>query len=561
MDGASLFAVPVADETNVSASGFSETELAVAQSSPAVSAYLGRLVCIQASQVVAALSVDGANSEDNLRKGALVKMRPQNRCVFGMITGLTIPSPSGDQASELYLAEIELVGELDPTETEFRRGVTAHPALGEPIFQATADDLNKVYSAEGPGYVPIGRLHQVDRQAVVAIDRMLGKHFAVLGTTGAGKSCAVSVLLHGILDQHESAHILLMDPHGEYAAAFGDRAEQINTNSLEMPFWLLNAEEMGDVLSGGDMSGDGAGDALLYLREFIQTARRTYFRTANPQSQNDAHITVDTPFPYSMRDLYRLIDEHMGKLEKTQPVGPLRWLKGRLDALRADSRFAFMFGGIAVKDNMAAILGRLFRIPTNGKPITIVDLSGIPSEILNAVVSVICRMTFDFGLWSRGSTPILLVCEEAHRYVPADAALGFEPTKQALARIAKEGRKYGVSLAIVSQRPSDIDPTILSQCNTVFAFRLTNARDQEIVGSMIKDSSFGLLDFLPTLGNGEAIVAGEAVSVPQRMRFDLPEPTRRPRSSSASFSTAWSDKNGGADTLTDVVERWRRSGR
>jgi len=526
--------------------------------------YLGRVVCVQGSQVVAALSVEGEQGRQFLRKGAMVKLMPNGACIFGMISGLSIPSPSvaaPEGSEELYLAEIELVGELAPASREYHRGVTLHPALGELIFAATQDDMIKVYAREGRGYVRVGHLHQINQPAVVSVDRLLGKHFAVLGTTGAGKSCAVSVLLHAILDHHADAHVLMLDPHGEYAAAFGDKAELINTHTLELPFWLLSADELSDVLVGGATQAEGLGDALALLRDFIQTARRSHFRTTHPDAPTDAHIVVDTPSPYSIRELYRLIDEHIGKLDKSQPVGPIRWLKSRLDTLRSDSRFAFMFGGISVKDNMAAILGRLFRIPSDGRPITIIDLSGIPTEVLNAVVSVVCRMSFDFGLWSKGTMPILLVCEEAHRYVPADPHAGFEPTKQALARIAKEGRKYAVSLAIVSQRPSDIDPTILSQCNSVFAFRLTNETDQSIVGSMVKDSSFGLLDFLPILGNGEAIVAGEAVPVPQRMSFDMPDESRRPHSSTASFSRAWSGESTDAPSLSEVVDRWRKAGR
>ena len=147
-----------------------------------------------------------------------------------------------------------------------------------------------------------------------------------------------------------------------------------------------------------------------------------------------------------------------------------------------------MFGSLTVYDGMAQILGRIFRVPVNGKPITILELTGLPTEIINVVVSVLCRMTFDFALWSEGQVPVTLVCEEAHRYVPANTSLGFEPCKRAIAKIAKEGRKYGASLCIVTQRPAEIDPTILSQCNTVFALRMSNDRDQEIVKSAIADT-------------------------------------------------------------------------
>jgi DNA helicase HerA-like ATPase len=251
----------------------------------------------------------------------------------------------------------------------------------------------------------------------------------------------------------------------------------------------------------------------------------------------------------------------MGRLEKPESLTPYRWLKGRLEVLCADSRFAFMFGGISVHDTMVKILSRLFRIPVRGKPVTIIDLSGVPSEVLNVVVSVLCRMTFDFALWSRGAQPILLVCEEAHRYAPANPALGFEPTKEALARIAKEGRKYGVSLCIVSQRPSELAPGILSQCNTTFAFRLTSLRDQEIVRGLTTDGAHGLLDFLPSLGDAEAIVAGEGVTLPLRLRFDPLPAERQPHSGSARFSSSWQRASRDEAFVAEVVERWRRQER
>jgi hypothetical protein len=208
---------------------------------------------------------------------------------------------------------------------------------------------------------------------------------------------------------------------------------------------------------------------------------------------------------------------------------------------------------------MAQILGRLFRVPVNSRPITILELTGIPHEIVNVVVSVLCRMTFDFALWSEGQVPVTLVCEEAHRYVPANSAMGFEPCKRAIAKIAKEGRKYGASLCIVTQRPAEIDPTILSQCNTVFALRMSNDRDQEIVTKAIADTGSGLLEFLPALGQREAIAFGDGVSLPVRIKFDELAKSCMPRSSTARFSERWQKSVGDEGFLESIVERWRAS--
>jgi len=220
-----------------------------------------------------------------------------------------------------------------------------------------------------------------------------------------------------------------------------------------------------------------------------------------------------------------------------------------------------MFQGLTVRDNMASILSRIFRIPVEGKPVTILDLSGVPSEILNVVISLLCRITFDFALWSERAMPILLVCEKAHRHVSHDRNQAFEPTRRALARIAKEGRKYGVSLCLVSQRPSDLSIEILSQCNTIFAMRMGNQKDQEFVRGTLTEATLGLLDSLPTLRTAEAIAVGEGVSVPVRLCFDrLPE-DRKPMSGTACFSAAWQSDDKDLSFVTEIVRRWRHQRR
>jgi DNA helicase HerA-like ATPase len=232
----------------------------------------------------------------------------------------------------------------------------------------------------------------------------------------------------------------------------------------------------------------------------------------------------------------------------------------RIEALRADKRLDFMFSGHMVRDNMAEIISQLLRIPVRGKPITILDISGLPAEIVDVVVSVLCRMIFDFAMWSdrADGQPVLLVCEEAHRYAPQDEALGFGPTKLAISRIAKEGRKYGVSLCLVSQRPSELSTSILSQCNTLFALRMSNERDHVYVRNALPDSAHGLIAALPSLRTQEAIAVGEGVTVPMRLRFDDLDERFRPMSGTANFSSAWQNDEQDEEFIEKVVDRWRR---
>lgn len=524
---------------------------------------IGRIVCVSGSQIITLLDesvrANGRGTPEALQKGRMVKMQTAESTVYGMINGLSVPTPSQDlEQSETQILELEVLGEIanhgENGRAGFQRGVSVFPALGDAVFATTREDLSQVYVRAGDKAVRIGSLYQDHSlPASIVPNDLLGKHFAVLGTTGSGKSCAVALVLHAILEQHSNAHVVLLDPHSEYAAAFGDLAEVLTPQTLELPYWLLNFEEIEEIILGRDVNADGREVASIILRDLIGQAKKKY----NSREDAPGSITADTPVPYGLSELASLIDEKSGKLEKGDQTAPYLRLKSRIQALREDARFNFIFGGIAVRDNMARILSRIFRVPVEQKPITIVDLSSVPSEILNVVVSILGRLTFDFALWSDRAVPILLVCEEAHRYAPQDTTAGFEPAKRALARIAKEGRKYGVSLCVVSQRPSELAAEVLSQCNTIFALRMSSNKDQEFVRGAMSDTASGLLDFLPSLRNAEAIAVGEGLSVPLRLNFDSLPADKRPLSGTAAFSAAWQEDNQTIEFVQAVVDRWR----
>jgi hypothetical protein len=289
----------------------------------------------------------------------------------------------------------------------------------------------------------------------------------------------------------------------------------------------------------------------------VLAARRDF---AGKTEADGGGITVDMPIPYRLQTLIQRISDAMGKLDRPDNTLPYLRLLTTIETLRKDRRYDFMFSAIAVRDTMKEILSRLLRIPVAGKPITIVDLAGVPSEIVNVVVSLLCRLIFDFALWSlrQEQIPLLLVCEEAHRYIPRDEDAGFLPTRRAIARIAKEGRKYGVSLCLVTQRPSEISESILSQCSTVFALRMNNEKDQNFVRRTLPEDAAGLLRCLPALRQQEAVVVGEGVTHPMRIRFsDLPHDCR-PSGDSTNFPTAWQDDISDGAFLAGVVDRWRR---
>ncbi|MDE2385543.1 MAG: DUF87 domain-containing protein [Alphaproteobacteria bacterium] len=533
---------------------------------------MGRIVAVTGAKAIILLdSQDDVFSEGKrgAEIGTLLKVETTGSITLALISALSSPMPTHNLGEkEMRIVEVEFIGELprnpDGTVGNFRRGVSSYPSLGDTVFRADRKELSLAYACDAESAVRVGFIQQDPSiPAMVKIDEMLGKHFAILGTTGTGKSCTVALILRRILEKNPQAHILLLDVHREYAQSFKGISEIITPDNMALPFWLLNFDEAVEILIGAQAHREAD---VEILREIIPMAKARYMgnqrRDKNGHARMrdatiDNNIGVDTPIPYRTSDLIGVLEEFIGKLDLRGELAPYKRLKARLEAISRDPRYAFMFGSLTVQDNMAQVLARLFRIPVNGKPIAILELGGLPSEIINVVVSVLARLAFDFGVWSAGKVPITFVCEEAHRYVPNDKTTGFEPTKRAISRIAKEGRKYGVSLCIVTQRPAELDPTILSQCNTVFSMRLTNERDQEILRAGISDAAASLLEFMPTMGAGEAITFGEGVALPTRIKFDLLPAAELPRSNTASFTKNWAKDMPDDSFLLEVVNRWR----
>jgi DNA helicase HerA-like ATPase len=282
---------------------------------------------------------------------------------------------------------------------------------------------------------------------------------------------------------------------------------------------MFRLEEFAEVLFRGRETVPEEIDAL---RDLIPAAKNLY---RNPNSgsyirRGSDALTADTPVPYRIADLIKQIDERMGMLESKTDRPTLKSLKTRVESAAADPRYRFMFNSRLIEDTIHETIGNLFRVPHHGRPVTCFEMAGMPSEVVNSVCSVLARLAFDLALWSEGKLQLLLLCEEAHRYMPADPRLGFAPTRHALSRIAKEGRKYGCYLGVVTQRPGELDPTILSQCSTFFAMRLANEQDQAIIRSAIADSSASTLAFLSSMGQREAIAFGEGVATTMRLKFE-----------------------------------------
>jgi len=530
--------------------------------------FIGRIISVHGSQASVGIPAASPQAPDEKRVtvGKFLGVAVGKTLLVGLITDVSMGTEAGARDNDAAVAQLDLIGEIrsgDGGTAYFQRGVTSYPAMGDPVVFVGARELRLIFQNSSSRMIEVGRLHQDGAiPAGIDVDEMLSKHFAVLGTTGVGKSSAIALLLQQILQVRPDLRVLLLDVHNEYGRCFGERAQVLNPNNIKLPFWLFNFDEIVDVFFGGR---PGLEEEVDFLSEVIPLAKSSYAqqngltsRLAAKPGEASVRYTLDVPVPYRIADLLSLLDARMGKLENRASRMVYHKLMTRIETVCNDPRYAFMFENANVGgDTMAEILATLFRLPPNGKPMTIMQLAGFPSEVVDALVSVTCRMAFDLGLWSDGSAPLLVLCEEAHRYMAADHSVGFAPTRRSISRIAKEGRKYGVFLGLVTQRPAELDPTILSQCSTLFAMRMTNDRDQGLLRSAVADTAANLLAFLPSLGTGEAFAFGEGVALPTRLKFTQLPAQMLPRSDTMSDDHGSATAPLDARSLTAVIERWR----
>ena len=501
---------------------------------------IGRLVSLTGTHGVVDCRLDPAGEDWSV--GHLITITHRDARLVGVICEVaTIDARWSESEPNVARITFELSGEIidraaDPS--VFHRGVRSYPSLGAMARRMKAEDLRTIYTFRGKRGVEIGRLSQNSSiPAEISVDQLIARHFAVLGTTGVGKTTATSMLVSSAIAARPNLRVLILDPHNEYAPLFQGAAQVIDSDSLELPIWMFRFDELTDVVFSGRPPHPDERDALY---EIIQTAKTHYHANAGPGTSSvlrrklsfeGAAITPDTPRPFRVMDVLATIDEWLGKLEQRYPRSDLRALRARLEGLSRDPRYKFMFGGSGCEDDVGAVISHVFRIPTRGLPITILKLAGLPNEVVNSVVSVLARLAFEVAFWCVGNYEVSVICEEAHRYIPSGQGNDFAPARRAISRIAKEGRKYGASLGVISPRPSELDPTVLSQCSTTFAMRLANENDKKIVADAVGSSALSMIALLPSIADREAVAFGEALAMPMRMKFSdlaLQSKERRP---------------------------------
>lgn len=486
--------------------------------------------------------------------GSLLKVESQGLWVIGTLRAI---ERQGDSA----VALVDFLGEADVGEdggiVRFRRGVGSYPRAGDRAWPLDSAETTRVFSGDERRHIQVGIVYPTGQvRAAVFFDTFLSKNFAIVGSTGTGKSTATALFLHRIIERAPEGHVVVIDPHGEYAHAFAGSGAIFNVDNLELPYWLLNFEEHCEVL----LTSEGAAREMDrdILARCLQMARMKSMYAAGLGS-----VTTDTPIPYLLSVLMDTLSSEMGRMSEAQNATNYLRIRAKLEQIMRDPRHQFMFDRRYSNDSMADFMRRILRLPVEGKPISVIDLSGVPSAVVSAVVSVLSRIVFDFAVWSRGEQrrPVVLVCEEAHRYIPSRSISKNSAVRDVLERIAKEGRKYGVSLGLVTQRPSDLAEGALSQCGTIVSLRLNNDRDQAFVKNALPEGGRSLTDAIPALRNRECIISGEGVSAPIRVRLDDLEPEKRPASDDPVFSELWVKTGDDAEMLERVIARWRANTR
>ena len=507
--------------------------------------------------------------------GSIIKIYFGRKIIYAYVSRLRMKNeyeaensannPQNSSSSERVI-EADLFGEGEWIENglEFERGISTYPLPQQRVYLTTKQELNYIFGKKSDSSLIIG--HHVSSEgtsASVHINELLNKHSAILGSTGSGKSGTVSAIIHSILNygmdkklKNWHPNIIILDPHNEYSSAFSEKQyDKLSTDqgNLKLPYWLFNLQETINLFIGKKER------AATFQTNILKKA----LLKAREESKNilsiSSDITVDSPLPYDIDKLKNLIDADPNK--PSQPSKQDSYLKiiEKINILKDDARYNFMMDNWeSKKDDFYTIVQKII---SGGKPVKIIDLSGIPNDVASIASSVIARMIFMIKVWQssdeREKNPILFVCEEAHRYIPSKGEAMYESAQEAIRRIAKEGRKYGIGIMLISQRPSELEPTVMSQCNSWIVLRITNENDTNHVRSMLPDSLSSLTKVLPSLRQREAIIIGQAVAVPSRVLINELKPEHLPRSNDIRFDEGWKNKHLTQKQIESIRDRWR----
>lgn len=508
--------------------------------------------------------------------GSIIRIHFGKRLIYALVGRLRMKAEyevergaNTTTSSDERVIEADLFGEgewsIDDQgnpKLDFERGVATYPLPQQTVYITPKAELRSIFSESKGAVIKLGEhVGSGGAPCYAEMNELLGKHTAILGSTGSGKSGTVAAIVHSLLERGRdqkyekwNPRIVILDPHNEYGVAFPAHSRlSSDDGTLKLPYWLMNFQETIALLIG--------------KTEFVATSQANIVKTALLQARREAaaimaidseRITVDSPVPFRLSTLRNKVEADKPSQASKQDTH--NSILQKLDVLENDARLRFMMAEWdgATEDPFPGVVTQLLG---NDKQPRIVDLSGVPNEVAGISSSVVARILFSLKVWQtqqeRENDPVLLVCEEAHRYVPNRGEAQYEAAQEAIRRIAKEGRKYGIGLMLVSQRPSEVEATVLSQCNSWVVMRITNDADREHVRSILPDSMSGLTKMLSGLRRREAIFVGQAASLPSRIMMRSLTPEQLPRSSDVDYDKGWQSLAMTREQLSEVVNRWR----
>ena len=522
---------------------------------------------------------DFAIAEEKLRVGSYLRIADNDNAVMiAVIENFTIEVSSNPEGNpkRKYVLEANPLGII--RDGKFERGGDTIAIPPKKVEPAKIEEIQKIFAES----LPIEKKFSFAKLATnesIAVpvdgDKFFNKHIAIVGSTGSGKSHTVAKIIQnavkgkqGEYEGINNSHVVIFDIHSEYKAAFPD-ARFIDITSLKLPYWLLNSDELQELFIDTEANDHNQRNVF---KEAVVKSKKDHF-TGDAARKEKIHF--DSPLKFEIRDVLQFARDKdtervpgatAGK-DKAGPLnGQLTNFVSRFENKLADRRLDFLLGDAARDTTFEEVLKRLIGYGENKTNVTILDLSGVPFDVLSITVSLISRILFEYGYYYKrlriaeneneiNDVPLLLVYEEAHKYVPNDDAAKYRASRESIERIAKEGRKYGVTLMLASQRPSEISETIFSQCNNFLALRLTNPADQNYVKRLLPDTMGNLVDRMPTLKAGESLLIGDAVVLPSVVKIEMCDPT--PASTDIPYWQLWQEQWHELD-IDKIRETWGR---
>jgi len=460
---------------------------------------------------------------------------------------------------ENKVVELAIIGCLNQNK-KFTRGTDRLPTISCPVYLLHGPQIEHLLgvtesqNSEEKRYFHVGTRSMKGAGKVhFDLDKLLGRHLAILGTTGSGKSCTVARIAQSILRDYPFPRLIFFDIHDEYGNAFTgewkNKSKRISWSKFSLPYWFLAFEEFINIFYP-----EAGGTQQTFLKNEIENLKKD---NVSDQTIKE-RISVDSPVFF---EIQKLIDSIKIKIDGEPPSrkGPWIKMKLRLESIIGDTRFNFLIKGMESQDSLESYLTNLFGLKKDEPNyITILDLSGLPSGVRSICVGVLARMCFDYCYWDfdPDNLPIALILEEAHTYIPEEKSTKFKICQDRIETIAKEGRKYGISLVVVSQRPSNVSPTVLSQCGTFITLRLTNDNDQNKIRRLLPDTLGDQANILPSLRDGEALVSGDAVALPGKVYFEKPNP--EPKSKDVAYHKSWTNGVPSDYEIQKIIYSWKK---